>query len=69
MEWLTLIQAAKRADCTVANLRKAISRDTLKAVRDGRGRSWRTTAAWLSEWMAKRTQLVRAGRKLGSTDE
>jgi hypothetical protein len=66
MVWLTLKEAAVRADCTAANLRKAIYRDTLKAVehQGAYGKEWRTTEIWLREWMAKRTDLVRAGRKL-----
>lgn len=53
-DYLDLDTVAKQLDISVATLRSAIDNEELKAIK-GVWRGYRTTDAWIQEWLDRKT--------------
>jgi excisionase family DNA binding protein len=51
MAWLTVKQAAERAQVSEATIRREVKARRLSAARIGGRRSWRFRGEWVDEWL------------------
>lgn len=56
--WLTVPQAADRAQSSVKVIYNAIARGKLKAVRLGARREWRVHLEWVDAWLNAEATIV-----------
>lgn len=49
--WLTVDDAAARACCRSATIRRALATGRLRGVRLAGGRRWRLRASWVDAWL------------------
>lgn len=49
--WLTVLQAAERAQCSMNSIYLAIRRGKLRAVRIGTRKEYRTHITWVDAWL------------------
>jgi excisionase family DNA binding protein len=50
-KWITLTEAARYTGLSVVTVRRAVRQERMRAVRVNRARVWRTTRAWVDEYM------------------
>jgi excisionase family DNA binding protein len=55
-EWLTVKQAAARAQVSEATVRREVKARRMTAARVGGRRSWRLRADWVDEWLQAAAQ-------------
>lgn len=60
-QWLNVTEAARRARVGRGSVYRAVSRRELQHVRVAGGRSIRTTAGWVDEWLRRFTAAVEGG--------
>ena len=63
--WITLQQAAERAQVSEATIRREAKAGRLRAVRIGGRRSWRLRSLWVDEWLEDGCRIAHPLAKRG----
>jgi excisionase family DNA binding protein len=61
-QWLTIKQAAARAQVSDATIRREVKGRRITAARVGGRRSWRLRPEWVDEWLQSSAQPLILGR-------